>query len=358
MKYKQDVAFVNREKELAYLTSFINKRPNEILFLHGPKSSGKTSLLYRFFDRISKQQKLDVKFLNLREVLIVNYKDFLKMFFGLDYSQNKGDIKEIREYNLKIFKVKVEALKGLDSGEIDPFSVMKKEFLKLNGKKVKPVIIIDELQALDHIYMNGQRELITELFNFFVAMTKESHLAHVIISSSDGYFVETVYKDSRLKKTASFFKVDYFSKEDVYEWLENLEKYSKITDYRLTRIDIEKIWDTVGGSMWEIQKILTDLFNADMDSVLDEYKEFMRGIIFEYAGINKEKKELFKVIADKNRVDLNDFEGTKAYKEGILEDYLYDMVTNNILYYDPTRAVFCPQGRSTEWGLRLFFDEG
>jgi AAA+ ATPase superfamily predicted ATPase len=121
MKYKQDVAFVNREKELAYLTSFINKRPNEILFLHGPKSSGKTSLLYRFFDRISKQQKLDVKFLNLREVLIVNYKDFLKMFFGLDYSQNKGDIKEIREYNLKIFKVKVEALKGLDSGEIDPF---------------------------------------------------------------------------------------------------------------------------------------------------------------------------------------------------------------------------------------------
>ena len=358
MKYKQDVAFVNREKELAYLTSFINKRPNEILFFHGPKSSGKTSLLYRFFNRISKQQKLDVKFLNLREVLIVNYKDFLKMFFGLDYSQDKGDIKEILEYNLKVFKVKVEALKGLDSGEIDPFSVMKKEFLKLNGEKIKPVIIIDELQALEHIYMNGQRELITELFNFFVAMTKESHLAHVIISSSDGYFVETVYKESRLKKTASFFKVDYLSKEDVYEWLENLEKYSKITDYRLTRIDIEKIWDTVGGSMWEIQKILTDLFNADMDSVLGEYKEFMRGIIFGYAGINKEKKELFKVIADKNTVDLNDFEGTKAYKEGILEDYLYDMVTNNILYYDPTRAVFCPQGRSTEWGLRLFFDEG
>ncbi|MFV9691947.1 MAG: hypothetical protein ACNY01_13435, partial [Desulfobacteria bacterium] len=132
----------------------------------------------------------------------------------------------------------------------------------------------------------------------------------------------------------------------------------QITDYRLTRIDIEKIWDTVGGSMWEIQKILTDLFNADIDSVLGEYKEFMRGIVFEYAGINKEKKELFKVIADKNRVDLNDFEGTKAYEEGILEDYLHDMVTNNILYYDPTRAVFSPQGRSTEWGLRLFFDEG
>ena len=45
MKYKQDVAFINRERELAYLASFIDKRPNEILFLHGPKSSGKTTLL-------------------------------------------------------------------------------------------------------------------------------------------------------------------------------------------------------------------------------------------------------------------------------------------------------------------------
>ena len=358
MKYKQDVAFVNREKELAYLTNFIDKRPNELLFLHGPKSSGKTTLLYRFFDRIQLEQKLDVKFVNLREILIVDYKDFLKMFFGIDYGQGKEDVKEIREYDLKVFKVKVEVLKGLDAGEIDPFSVMKQELQKLNSKNIKPVIVIDELQALDHIYMNGQRELITELFNFFVAMTKESHLAHVMISSSDGYFIDTVYKDSRLKKTSSFFKVDYLSKEDVYEWLENLERYSRITDYRLTGGDIEKIWDVVGGSMWEIQKILTDLFDEEIDVALSEYKKLMRGIIFEYAGINKQKRELFKVIAAKNIVDLNDFGGTRAYEEDTLEDYLHDMVTNNILYYDPTEAVFYPQGKSMEWGIGLCFNKG
>jgi len=355
MKYRQDVAFINREKELAYLAGFIDKRPNEILFLHGPKSSGKTTLLYTFFEEVQKEQKLDVKFVNLREILIVDYKDFLKVFFGIDYGQRKEDVKEIREYDLKVFKVKVEVLKGLDAGEIDPFSVMKQELQKLNSRNIKPVIIIDELQALDHIYMNGQRELITELFNFFVAMTKESHLAHVIISSSDGYFVDTVYKDSRLKKTSSFFSVDYLSKEDVYEWLENLERYSKITEYRVTGDDIEKIWDVVGGSMWEIQKILTDLFGEDIDVVLNKYKGFMRGIVFDYAGIDKAKKELLKVIVDKIRVDLNDFEGTRAYEEGTLEGYLRDMVTNNILYYDPTQAVFYPQGRSLEWGLRLFF---
>ena len=355
MKYRQDVAFINREKELAYLAGFIDKRPNEILFLHGPKSSGKTTLLYTFFEKVQKEQKLDVKFVNLREILIVDYKDFLKVFFGIDYGQRKKDMKEIREYDLKVFKVKVEVLKGLDAGEIDPFSVMKQELQKLNSKNIKPVIIIDELQALDHIYMNGQRELITELFNFFVAMTKESHLAHVIISSSDGYFVDTVYKDSRLKKTSSFFSVDYLSKEDVYEWLENLERYSKITEYRLAGDDIEKIWDVVGGSMWEIQKILTDLFGEDLDVALSEYKKSMRGIIDDYIGFSSEKEALLRVFAERAVWSRPDLKGQCDLPYVELEEMLYNLVSANILYYDPTEAVFYPQGKSMEWGLRLFF---
>ena len=357
MKYKQDVAFINRERELAYLASFIDKRPNEILFLHGPKSSGKTTLLYKFFDGIQREQKLDVKFVNLREILIINYKDFLKVFFGLDYSQSKGDVKEMREYNFRVFKVKVEVLKGLDAGEIDPFSVMKKELVKLNGKNIKPVIIIDELQALDQIYVNGQRELITELFNFFVAMTKESHLAHVIISSSDGYFVDTVYKDSRLKKTSSFFKVDYLSKEDVCEWLENLGKYSKITDYRLTRSDIEKIWDVVGGSMWEIQKILTDLFTTDLDSVLNEYKKFMRGIIDDYIGFSSEKETILRLFSEHAAWGRPDLRSKIGLASEEVEEVLHDLVFANILYYDPTKEVFYSQGKSIEWGIKLYFRE-
>jgi AAA+ ATPase superfamily predicted ATPase len=184
LEYKKDVAFIYRERELKYLRDYIDIRPESILFLHGPKSSGKTTLLYKFFDQIQKEQKLDVKFLNLREKLIGNYKEFIRIFFGIDYSRSKEDVKEKREYNLfKFFKLSVEVLKGLNSGELDPFEIMKREFIKLTEKKIKPVIIIDELQAIDHIYMNNgdDRQVIIELFNFFVAMTKESHLAHVII---------------------------------------------------------------------------------------------------------------------------------------------------------------------------------
>lgn len=62
-EFKKDVAFINREKELNYLRDYINIRPESLLFIHGPKSSGKTTLLYKFFDKIQKKQELGVKFL-------------------------------------------------------------------------------------------------------------------------------------------------------------------------------------------------------------------------------------------------------------------------------------------------------
>lgn len=183
-KYRKDVAFINRQKELSYLGNYIDERPESILFIHGPKSSGKTTLLYKFFGRTGKEQKLDIKYLNLRENRIGSKKDLIRIFFGVADTAPKKDVKETREYGIfNFFKLSVEVLKRMEKGELDPFQIMKREFIKLTGKGIKPVIIIDELQAVDHIYMNNgkDRQLIIELFNFFVAMTKESHLAHIFI---------------------------------------------------------------------------------------------------------------------------------------------------------------------------------
>ena len=47
----KEPAFVNREDELAYLETWISAKPENILFLYGPKSSGKTTLIYRFIDQ-------------------------------------------------------------------------------------------------------------------------------------------------------------------------------------------------------------------------------------------------------------------------------------------------------------------
>jgi len=353
MEYRQEVAFINRENELRYLKGFIDKRPSEILFIHGPKSSGKTTLLYKFLEEVGKEQKLDVKFLNLRKILISNYKDFIRLFFNIEDSEKKKKISS--SISAGFFRIDSEIESKMLKGNADPFKIMENEFIALNKKKIKPVLVIDELQAMDDIYMNGgkERRLIIELFNFFVAMTKESHLAHIIVASSDGYFINTVYNDSRLKKTSVFYKVDYLEKKDVKEWLLNLEKYSKIKDFTLTEGDVEKIWEVLGGSMWEIQDLLSQLFENSLDESLSLYKKKIQGFIAYYTGFNSDKKEIFKLMSKRGKVTYRELE-----KLGIdgstLEAVLQDMVRNNILYFDPAEATYYPQGPSYHWGIKLF----
>jgi AAA+ ATPase superfamily predicted ATPase len=361
LHYRKDVAFINRESELAFLKGYLDERPESILFIHGPKSSGKTTLLYKFLERIEKEQQLDVKFLNLRKILTefednYNYRDFLNVFFGVEGKKEKTG-KFSGEISVGFFKINSEIEKKMKQGRVDPFKVMEQEFIRQVEKGIKPVLIIDELQALDKIYMNNGRDkrLLIELFNFFTAMTKESHLAHIIIASSDGYFINTVYTDSRLKKTSEFYKIDYLDKKDTMEWLLNLEKYSKIKDYTLTSEEAEKIWDTVGGSMWEIQYLLGQLFEYSIDKVLPAFKEEMRSLIAYYTEFDKNKKLVLQVVNEKEIVRSEDLEDLPI--EGPeLKELLRDMVKNNILYFDPTRAIYYPQGKSYQWGIKLYFE--
>jgi len=356
LEYRKYAAFINRQRELKFLENYIDDEPESILFLHGPKSSGKTTLLYKFLEQIEKEQKLNIKFLNLRKILTefednYSYRDFLNILFEVEDKKEKTG-KLSGGINVGFFKINSEIEKKMQQGRIDPFQVMEKEFTGLIEKGIKPILIIDELQALDKIYMNNGRDkrLLIELFNFFVAMTKESHLAHIIIASSDGYFINTVYTDSRLKKTSEFYKIDYLDEKDTMEWLLNLEKYSKIKDYTLTTEDAEKIWDTVGGSMWEIQYLLGRLFDSPIDNELNLYKKKMRSLMVDYV-VRPEQEDIERLLNHFVRQDELPKEMIKPEDEKLLRH----MVRNNILYFDPTEATYYPQGRSYHWGIRLYF---
>jgi AAA+ ATPase superfamily predicted ATPase len=346
--YRQRVAFINRQRELDYLREFINKEPSEILFWHGPKSSGKTTLLYKLFEQIQQEDELDIKFLNLREVWLGSYHDFLDAFFVTEDADSKE--KSIQaKISVGIFSITSDVKNKMAQQNADPFTIMKTELSELVMKGKKPVIIIDELQALEGIYYNGQRELIHEILNFFVAMTKESHLAHVIISSSDGYFVDTVYTESRLRKCSKFYKVDYLDYDDTMEWLLNIEKFNNIKDFQLNQTEADKIWDTVGGSMWEIQSLLSELSFDAIDDVLEKYKRQMKAMIADYIHVRGGNREILKRFVHTPIIPVTEF---------TIEDdpFLRDMVRNNILYYDPMEAIYYPQGKSMEWGIKLYFD--
>jgi hypothetical protein len=118
----------------------------------------------------------------------------------------------------------------------------------------------------------------------------------------------------------------------------------------LTGEDAEKIWDLVGGSMWEIQDILSDLFHPTLDNIIQSYKRKMRSIIVDYA-IKPEQKEIEKIL--RRFVDKDELSKEEINWEE--EKLLREMVRQNILYFDPTEARYYPQGKSYHHGIRLYF---
>ena len=368
--FKMKSAFINRQKELSYLYEWINQEPNHILFVYGPKSSGKTTLLIQFVKKYLDNKHYDLKHFNLREMLIVNYSDFIQTFFEVDFSKSKEDSKRKREYNLKLFKLSEEIIKSIEYKKLDPFVVMKKELWKIIEKGKRPIIIIDEVQALDNIYMNGQRELLKELFNFFVSITKESHLCHVVIASSDGYFMNRLYDDSKLSKTSKFLEIEYFDEQTTKTWLSNLEKENSITSFTLTNTQIDTIWKYFGGSIWEIVSVLGDLINfaennkiknKDLKNVIQTMIVLNKGKFLNYSILNENKtlllKELYKICNGSDYFDASSLKGLISknfYEESGLKDELTNLVKLNILAFNPTTSLFKLQGNSMYYGLKEY----
>ncbi|MBF0452539.1 MAG: AAA family ATPase [Candidatus Magnetomorum sp.] len=370
IQYTQHVAFINRQKESKYLLNWVSREPNEILFIYGPKSSGKTTLINTFVENDLNSKQFEIKHFNLRKILILNFTDFIQAFFEIDYRQSKNDIKKKREYNVKVFKLSKEIITRLNKKELDPFVVMDKELLKLNQKGIRPIIIIDELQALEDIYMNGQRQLLKELFNFFVAMTKESHRCHVIIASSDGYFMNRIYKDSKLKKTSVFFEVNYLSENDTKNWLKHIDLENNISTYTLSDQQVNIIWEYIGGSMWEISNILGELLSvatsgkvtdAQVLEIIHNRIALCCGEFHNYAGFYKNKQWLFKHIfqrIEKNETfimsDLESLVSNATFEASELTEVLSELVGQNFLSFHPINGKFQLQGKSMLYGLRQY----
>jgi AAA+ ATPase superfamily predicted ATPase len=374
MEYKNTAAFINRQTEMEYLEKWIQEEPGQILFFYGPKSSGKTTLIYKFVDNILNDKKrFSVKLFNLRKILIVNYDDFLQRFFALEEPEEESS-SITRHYNLQVFKLTAQTQKKIKEKQIDPFDVMEAELKQLRSKGIKPIIIIDELQALEFIYFNSQRELIKELINFFVAMTKESHLCHVLLSSSDGYFIEKLYNDSKLIKTAKLLEVYYLPEKDIIYWLNNIDKESNIKDYVLTQSQIEYIWKHFGGSIWEIYTLLGDFLkvcangkvkNHEMKKIIEQYMIQARSRFEEYAALDDCRTEFLREINTcvQEKAFVKELDLKKLLKQGLYKDKkslqseLHSLVRNNYLYYNPTSAEYRMQGRSMEIGLERYMQE-
>ncbi len=244
-------AFINRKKETAFLSDWLSKEPNSLLFIYGPKSSGKTTLIYKLSEQQLDHRKYAINYLNLRGVLVYNFQTFLDAFFVRFTTEKVKDIVGGITLNIGFFNISVDDDALLKK---NPFKLMEEQLTKAKKKGLQPVIILDEIQTLKNIYFNGERNLLDELFNLFVRLTKEIHVAHIILLTSDSYFIEEIYNHSKLQKTTELFHVGHLLEEDVREWLlrENVEEN-----------DIQYLWERIGGSCWEITQIISKYQNGE-----------------------------------------------------------------------------------------------
>ncbi len=314
--------FWNREKEKKWLKHYLLTEPNAILFVYGPKSSGKTTLLMKVVEELPKEKFIYYWF-DLRERLITNYKDVVEVFF-LDEEAAKEVIENERGIDtgiMSFFKISFKRKKLIEERRIDPFRYMADMMRKDLEEGKRPVVVFDELQKLKDIYLNGgsQRPLIKELFNFFVRLTKVLHLAHVIVMTSDTFFIEQIYTDSTLKNTSRFYLVDFFDDETVKNIL---------ISEGLSEKDASYIVKHIGGVPWMMEEIIKskEYFKDTIQELFDESKSRLDLFLMN----REEQKEYEKILSDilSNRFKLS--------RENI--DAVKDMVESEILFYDPVKG--------------------
>jgi len=303
--------------------------------VYGPKSSGKSTLLMKAIDEI--KEKLYTYYYDLRLVPVSGYKDVLRIFFRERgwRGKLKKAIPEIASAALKYFEVDGEVLEEMFEMKLNPFEVMENA---IKGRKMRskrePVIVFDELQKLKEVYMNGgrQRPLVKELFNFFVRLTKVTHLSHVIVMSSDTFFIEEVYSDSTLKNTSEFYLVDFFDDETAIKIL---------TEEGLDEKVGKEVISKIGGVPWMMERVLS---NGDpLKKVGDFYKQSkarLANFLLEYENEEKAKELLKDIIDGKN----------KPTKENIKT--IKDLMQEEILFYDPINVSVRFQTRLDELAAR------
>ena len=316
--------FWDREKEKEWLKRYLQTEPNAILFVYGPKSSGKTTLLMKVVKELSEGYK--IYWYDLRGKVISSYDDVLGLFFrekGWSKKFLEG-ISKILKINFSTFEMDTGELAKVLKGERDALEVMERELGKDVDEGKKPVIVFDELQKLKEIYLNGdarQRPLVRELFNFFVRVTKVLHLAHVIVMTSDTFFIDQVYTDSTLKNTSEFYLVDFFDDETAKEILISEGLSEEKANY---------VVEWIGGVPWMMERVLTrqdpiETIKMLYRDAVGSLKEIL-GRLYEM-GVKDEAMQVLKKVLE-GKVDITG-EDRKMIK--VWAGY-------EVLFYDPVSS--------------------
>ena len=339
------IPFHNRERELNEVMKILEAEPSLITFIYGPINSGKTTMISHLIEQLPEDYA--PFYVNLRGRFITDYEDFLNVLFEID----EGDgVDNVTEYAKSILKDL-----GTVGGIPIPINLFEQIFEKKNkskdvfkyierflleiSKKRTPILIIDELQVVGDIKINGL--LMYKLFNFFIRLTKELHLCHIFAVSSDSLFIENVYSEAMLEGRCRYLLVDDFDSETTSAFVKK---------HGFTDDENAIAWEYCGGkSVYLLElmnyenreeklKEMLVFRTGEIETILKRINELGGEIIIEdtkYSVIYEKLVESLKKFVDRETIDMNEVdEISKAF-----------LVKKNILFVDPLRKMIKPQSR-------------
>ncbi len=212
-----EIVFHDREKEIEEIMRILKSRPDLITFIYGPINSGKSSLMDEVIRRLP--EDFVTFFVDLRAHVVTNVEEFYDALFSYEVGL-KREITKFSDVISSLVSSAVRVYSGFPLPENLVGKVLRKDKPKnaftyifnilqeLKSKGKTPVVILDELQVIGDLKINGL--LIYELFNFFVTITKRHHLAHVFATTSDSLFIENIYAKAMLHGRCDYLLVDDF----------------------------------------------------------------------------------------------------------------------------------------------------
>jgi AAA+ ATPase superfamily predicted ATPase len=367
--------FFNREEEIHKILSILEGEPKLIYFIYGSMNSGKTALINEIINNRLDKDKYVIFYINLRGKFIDDYDKFLKVLFDV-YEEPLID--KIKTALLSLVKdlpdvIKSTIVSKLSGGVVggipipkhllsqlllkkdnieDVFDFLEKYFIEIDKRGKRPILIIDELQVIGDLKINGF--LIYKLFNFFVRLTKELHLCHVFCLSSDSLFIERVYNEAILKNRVSYLLIDDFDRETALNFMDFLAE--NILNKKLSDEDKDLIYSYVGGKPILIETVIDRLRYEDnlkdiLDSMLnDEISEL--DMFLDRLNYSKPKIEIGNENIEIKKEDI--IEALKLFKnkyeipkKGIPTPIYFYLVKENILFLNPQKRVLKPQSYLT-----------
>jgi len=342
------IAFHDREKEIKEIRAILDAEPSLITFVYGPINSGKTTLIRHLIEQLP--EEYTVFYINLRTKFLSSYDDFIESLFEMEMETDETLRK--RKETLAELVSSVTRVAGIpinkefldyvfkDNKPKNAFSYIIKLFEEVKATGKQPVLILDELQKIGDVNVNGS--LIYELFNFFIDLTKELHIAHVFAVSSDSLFIEEVHSEAMLEERCRYLLVDDFDRETTVAFL---EKYGFTADEKAVAREY------CGGK----PICLVELVNAKLDGkdIGSESKKLLKIrtsqmlSIFDEISLGKIEYSEKDIIEEFKNFE----QGEILQYDRITEEKIF-LVGRNVFFIDPTQRTIKPQSRLNLLALR------